>query len=133
MTRVLCRAGGVVLTALLCATPALAATPAEIMQTYATSANSTPSAERGQAFFTTKQGKEYSCSSCHGPVPIGMGKNVETGREIKPMAPAANPERFKDPARVERFFTRQCNFVTGRECTAAEKADVIAFLISLKP
>lgn len=126
------RAGAAVLAALFCAAPALAESPQAIMQSYATAANSTPSAERGQAFFTTKQ-KEHSCSSCHGPVPVGMGKNVETGREIKPMAPAANPERFKDPARVERFFNRQCNFVYGRACTAGEKADVIAFLISLKP
>ena len=48
------------------------------------------------------------------------------------LAPAFNPERFTDPAKSEKWFRRNCNDVLARECTAAEKADVLAWLISLK-
>ena len=49
------------------------------------------------------------------------------------MAPAFNAERFTDAAKVEKWFRRNCNDVVGRECTAAEKADVLAWLSTLKP
>jgi len=39
----------------------------------------------------------------------------------------------KDPAKVEKWFRRNCNDVMGRECTAGEKADVLAWLLTLKP
>ena len=44
------------------------------------------------------------------------------------MAVSANPARFTDPDKVEKWFRRNCNSVLGRECSAAEKADVIAWL-----
>ena len=49
------------------------------------------------------------------------------------MAPAVNPERFTDAAKTEKWFRRNCNDVAGRECTPAEKADVLAWLLTLKP
>ena len=49
------------------------------------------------------------------------------------MAPAANPERFTDAAKSAKWFRRNCNDVLGRECTSAEKADVLAWLVTLKP
>ena len=52
---------------------------------------------------------------------------------IAPLAPAFNPERFSDPAKVEKWFRRNCNDVLSRECTAVEKADVLAYLNALKP
>ena len=48
------------------------------------------------------------------------------------MAPAAHPQRFTDAAKTEKWFRRNCNDVVGRECTPAEKADFISWLLSLK-
>jgi hypothetical protein len=48
------------------------------------------------------------------------------------MAPAFNPERFNALAKSEKWFRRNCTEVVGRECSAAEKADVLAWLMSLK-
>ncbi len=90
-------------------------------------------AERGQQLFTTRHGREWSCSTCHGATPTGIGKHASTGKEIKPMAPAFNAERFTDAAKVEKWFRRNCNDVVGRECSAGEKADVIAWLTTLRP
>ena len=42
-----------------------------------------------------------------------------------------NAARFTDSAFVEKWFGRNCDSVLGRACTAAEKADVIAWLSSL--
>lgn len=112
--------------------PALAVTPAEQLAGYTAQAGAPAQAARGQAFFTTKHGHEWSCSSCHGAVPTGTGKHASTGKEIKPMAPAFNAERFTDATKTEKWFRRNCNDVVGRECTPAEKADLLAWLLSLK-
>jgi mono/diheme cytochrome c family protein len=93
------------------------------------------SAARGQAFFTARQGLHAdmpSCSACHGAVPNRDGKHVGTGKPIKPLAPSANPARLSDAADTEKWFRRNCRDVLGRECSAAEKSDVIAFLRSIK-
>jgi hypothetical protein len=37
-----------------------------------------------------------------------------------------------DATKTEKWFRRNCNDVMGRECSAAEKADVIAWLRTLK-
>ena len=112
---------------------ALAATPAEVAQSYAAAAAAPPSADRGQAFFTTSHGREWSCASCHGAVPTTPGRHARTGKTIEPLAPAANPARLTDPARVEKWLRRNCNDVVGRECSALEKADLTLWLTRLKP
>jgi cytochrome c peroxidase len=91
-----------------------------------------PKAVQGQEFFTNKHGREWSCSSCHTADPTVLGKHVKTGKVIQPMAPAANPERFTDAAKTEKWFRRNCGDVVGRECTPEEKADVLTWLVSLK-
>lgn len=91
------------------------------------------SAERGQAFFEGRHGGDLSCSSCHGMPPTGPGKHASTGKPIDPLAPAFNPARFTDTAKVDKWFTRNCKDVLTRECSASEKADVLAWLASLKP
>jgi uncharacterized membrane protein len=117
----------------LTAVPALAATtPAEQMAGYAAQGGGAAQAARGQTFFTSKHGKDWSCSTCHTATPTVDGKHASTGKLISPMAPAFNAERFTDAAKTEKWFRRNCNDVVGRECSAAEKADVIAFLLSLK-
>ena len=126
-------------TALLLATFASpASTPAELQLTYAAeAANASPgfrgfSAERGRRFFTTTHGNDWRCASCHTDTPTAEGRHAVTGRTLRPLAPAANPVRFTDAAKVEKWFRRNCRDVVGRECTAVEKGDVLAWLTSLR-
>ena len=109
-----------------------ATTPAEQQAGFTAQAGVPAQAERGQQLFTTKHGKEWSCSSCHTAVPTVNGKHASTGKMIAPMAPAFNPERFTDAAKTEKWFRRNCNDVVGRECTPGEKADVLAWLQTIK-
>lgn len=113
--------------------PAHAATPTELLAGYSAAAGAPASAARGQKLFTTPQGREWRCASCHGDVPTQAGKHASTGKPIAALAPAFNPERFTDPAKVEKWFRRNCNDVMARECSAGEKADVLAWLLTLKP
>jgi uncharacterized membrane protein len=112
--------------------PAQALTAADQLTAYATASGQPPQVARGQEFFTTKHGHEWTCASCHTANPTIEGKHASTGKVIHPMAPAANPERFTDAAKTEKWFRRNCNDVVGRECTAAEKADVLAWLLTFK-
>lgn len=112
---------------------AWAETPQAILQGYSAQASSPPTPQRGRDLFTSTHGKEWSCSTCHGAVPIQPGKHAATGKTIAPLAPAFEQRRFSDAAKVEKWFGRNCNDVLGRPCSAAEKADVLAWLISLKP
>jgi hypothetical protein len=111
---------------------AYAITPVEQLAGYSAQAGVPAKAERGQQLFTTKHGKEWSCSSCHTAVPTVEGKHASTGKVIGAMAPAFNPDRFSDTAKTEKWFRRNCNDVMGRECTPGEKADVLAWLLTLK-
>jgi hypothetical protein len=112
---------------------ARAATPSALLDGYRQAAGAAPSPTRGQQFFTQGHGREWSCSSCHGAVPTATGRHASTGKPIAPLAPAADAGRFTDAAKSEKWFRRNCNDVVGRECTAAEKADVLAWLSTLKP
>lgn len=89
-------------------------------------------AARGEQFFKSRHGSDWSCSTCHTDDPTAEGKHVVTKKTIKPMAPAANPARFTNPAKVAKWFKRNCKDVVGRECTAQEKGDVLTYLLSLK-
>ena len=118
---------------LLSALTAGAATPADLLAGYTAQAGAPAQAACGQAFFNSRHGKDWTCASCHGAVPTQAGKHASTGKPITALAPAFNPERFSDPAKVEKWFRRNCNDVADRACTPAEKADVMAWLISLRP
>lgn len=115
-----------------------ASTPAEMQRAYAAEAASASpgfrgfSAERGRRFFTTTHGNDWRCASCHTDLPTAEGRHAATGRALRPLAPAANPARFTDAAKVEKWFRRNCRDVVGRECTAVEKGDVLAWLSSLR-
>ncbi len=111
---------------------AQAETPQAILQSYSTQAGGPPVPQRGRDLFTSTHGKEWSCSTCHGAVPVQPGKHAATGKSIAPLAPAFDARRFSDAAKVEKWFGRNCNDVLGRPCSATEKADVLAWLISLK-
>lgn len=105
-----------------------AATPAELQAVYAAQSGVAAAPDRGRQLFTSRHGREWSCSSCHGAVPTQAGKHAATGKAIAALAPAFNRERFVDAAKTEKWFRRNCNDVIGRECSAAEKADTIAWL-----
>lgn len=102
------------------------------LQQWSDKAGSLGNGEKGKAFFTTTHGKEWSCSSCHGNPPTTQGKHASTNKPIDPLAPSINPDAFTDQAKSDKWFRRNCNDVLGRECQPQEKADVLAYLISLK-
>ncbi len=113
--------------------PAHAQSPEQILNAYAAQSGTAPVPSRGQQFFTTRHGKEWACATCHGATPTGSGQHAVTGKAIAPLAPAFNPERFTDSAKTEKWFRRNCRDVVGRECAASEKADILAWLMTLKP
>jgi hypothetical protein len=106
-------------------------TPAAQLQRFATEAGAPGQADRGRVFFTSRHGGEWSCASCHGNVPVTAGRHAGTGKGIDPLAPGANPRAFTDSAKVDKWFRRNCKDVLQRECSAGEKADVLAWLLSL--
>lgn len=121
----------------LAAQSAFAETPDEVLASFKRDASGTPgfqgfSAARGEKFFKTKHSHDLSCSTCHTDNPAAQGKHSETDKIIKPLAPAANEERFTDMKKVEKWFKRNCNDVLDRECTAQEKGDVLAYLLTVK-
>lgn len=112
---------------------AAATTPAQQLQRFSAEAGRPGDARAGQAFFTTTHGARWSCVSCHRNPPTQPGRHASTGKAIDALAPAANPAAFTDAARGDKWFRRNCRDVLARECSAAEKADVLAYLMSLKP
>ena len=97
---------------------------------------SSTSAVDGKFFYNRKikgaDGKETSCSSCHTQNPADEGKHIVTGKKIAPLSPNVNHKRFSDIDKVEENFTKHCNEVIGADCTAAEKANYIAYLLTEK-
>ncbi|ADE11253.1 DUF1924 domain-containing protein [Sideroxydans lithotrophicus] len=117
---------------------AAAQTPDQVLATIKAEAQtSSPSfrgfsAERGERFFKQTHGNELSCASCHTENPAASGKHTKTGKIIQALAPAANAERFTDPAKVEKWFKRNCHDVLVRACTPQEKGDALAYLLTVK-
>ena len=124
------------ITLLLACGLAGAATPKQVLDGYAAEAvreqpGFKAQAARGSAFYAKRFGvseKMPGCSTCHTDNPALPGRHAVTSKDIKPLAPIANAERFTDTAKVEKWFRRNCKEVVGRECNAAEKADFIAYL-----
>jgi hypothetical protein len=87
------------------------------------------SALAGRKLYSTKVG-ELMCASCHTDSPMLEGRHVRTNKVILPLAPSANHERLTDAANVEKWFKRNCNDVLKRACTAQEKGDFMAYLLS---
>ncbi|MHB1143359.1 MAG: DUF1924 domain-containing protein [Thiobacillus sp.] len=125
-------------TALLLSAPAAADTPDSFMARYAQQAGMAMSAlspSRGEALYRSehpgRDGKGASCASCHSANPKQAGQ-TRVGKRIEPLAPVANPQRFTDAAKVEKWFRRNCTDVLQRECSAQEKGDFIAWLNQIK-
>lgn len=129
------------LLSLLFSVHALAATPQELLKQYEVQAKQENaafagfSAERGASFFkaerTHSDGQKVSCATCHTSDPRNNGK-TRANKVIEPMATVANPERFTDSAKVEKWFGRNCKDVLERTCTAQEKGDYIQYLMRVK-
>lgn len=91
------------------------------------------SAARGEAFYharhTGGHAQTPSCTTCHTADPRDAGQ-TRTGKSIEPVAVSRTPDRFSDPKKVAKWFRRNCRSVLGRDCTAIEKGDYIAYLMS---
>ena len=128
------------LSLLLISIAAHAETAQQIRQIYATEAATqqagfSPSANRGATLFRQRfalNDKMSACTSCHTDRPLDTGQHAVTGKSIKPIAVAANVERFTDPAKVEKWFGRNCREVMGRACTPAEKADFVTYMSEVR-
>jgi cytochrome c peroxidase len=118
-----------------------AATPQELLKQYESQAKQEHSAfagfsaEKGATFFKTERlhsdGKKVSCATCHTADPRNQGK-TRANKVIEPMAPNVNPKRFTDRAKVEKWFGRNCRDVLERACTAQEKGDYVAYMLSIQ-
>ncbi len=90
------------------------------------------SAERGKTLhtqnFTGGKPDTPACTSCHGKDTRGAGRSP-TGKTIDAMAVSATPARYTDPAKVEKWFKRNCTEVLGRVCTDQEKGDWLSFML----
>lgn len=79
----------------------------------------------GKAPFTSR-----SCNTCHTKDLTQAGKHIKTSKAIKPMSPSVNAERLTDNRKVEKWFLRNCKWTLGRECSVAEKADLLLYINS---
>ena len=123
------------------ASAAFALTPDDFLKEYAAEAKKSDPAFKGfdaaagDKFFHAERknakGEDVSCAGCHTKDPTKAGK-TRAGKEIKPMAVAANKERFTDKAKVDKWFKRNCQDVYERVCTAREKGDFISYMKSAK-
>ncbi len=94
------------------------------------------SASAGEKAWTTAHkdaegGPDRNCQTCHGTDLTKAGKHQRTGKAIDPLAPSANKERLTDVKFIEKWFTRNCKWTVGRECTAQEKGDFLEYLKGL--
>ena len=127
------------LTALTGSTIAAAAPRDDILGQYATAAKAASpafsgfSAKRGETLhlsnFTGGKPDTPSCTTCHGDSPRSVGR-TPAGKSIEPVAVSVSPARYTDPAKVEKWFRRNCTEVLGRECTPLEKGDWLTYVIS---
>lgn len=111
----------------------------DLLTQYATAAGKeTPafsgfSTVRGKTLHTQKfaGGKPDTpaCTTCHSENTRGAGRTL-TGKAIEAVAVSVTPQRYTDPAKVEKWFKRNCNEVLGRTCTAQEKGDWLSYMIS---
>lgn len=90
------------------------------------------SAARGEklhfARFTGGKPETPGCTSCHGDSPRSAGRSP-AGKAIDPLAVSVTPTRYTDPAKVEKWFKRNCIEVLGRQCTPLEKGDWLSYMI----
>jgi len=90
------------------------------------------SAARGEKLHFTKfaggKAETPACTSCHADNPRSAGR-TPAGKTVEAVAVSVTPARYTDPAKVEKWFKRNCNDVLGRECTPLEKGDWLTYVI----
>ncbi|PIW61735.1 DUF1924 domain-containing protein [Shewanella sp. CG12_big_fil_rev_8_21_14_0_65_47_15] len=69
-----------------------------------------------------------SCASCHTAKVTNMGMHQNTRKPIDPMAPSITVDRLTDSTKIEKWFTRNCNWTFKRDCTPQEKGDALLWL-----
>lgn len=119
--------------AMILSTATLAGPREDLLAQYGVAAKSAAfSAARGQTLhsqnFSGGKADTPSCTSCHGKDTRAAGR-TRTGKAIEPLALSVTPTRYSDPAKVEKWFKRNCTEVLGRECTAQEKGDWLSFVL----
>jgi hypothetical protein len=122
------------LAAALCGNAAKADVVADLLKQYERQGASAFTPTRAETMWTqtfadAKTGEKRRCSTCHHDDLRRSGKHAVTGKVIEPLAPSANPKRLTDPEHIEKWFTRNCKWTLGRECTPQEKGD---FLVMIK-
>lgn len=127
------RAVILVLIGLFSAASAQAATVNERLAEYQRQGAKHFSAQAGEKLWNqeltgARTNDKRSCATCHHANLAETGKHAETGKPIKPMKPAVNPERLTDAKKIEKWFLRNCKWTYGRECTAQEKGDILTFI-----
>ncbi len=148
------------ITAVLCAAAGFAALPAaaqslttqqqatikQLLSTYADKAkadaakNKTTaepfSADSGRQLFMKARNwegnEEPACAGCHTEDPAKDGRHASSKKPIRPLAPAANVDRFTDAAKVEKNFATHCREIYSRDCSSQEKGHILTFLAGLK-
>ena len=119
-----------------------AASPDELLQGYAAQAKQENPAFKefspgaGEKFYRASvkhsSGRQISCATCHTDNPRKVGKHEKTAKEIPPLSPSVNKARFTDSGNAEKWFKRNCQDVLERACTAQEKGNFIAYILSVK-
>ena len=83
---------------------------------------------RGEQLWKRRAYEGRECAACHGADLKQAGRHERTLKPIEPMALSANSARYTDLKKVEKWFTRNCKWTWGRECTPQEKGDLLEFL-----
>jgi hypothetical protein len=119
--------------AMILATASVAGPREDLLAQYAAAAKSAGlSAAGGQTLHTRNfaGGKPDTpaCTSCHGKDTRAAGRSP-AGKSIEAVAVSVTPARYTDPAKVEKWFKRNCTEVLGRECTPQEKGDWLTYMM----
>ncbi|MFB2650988.1 DUF1924 domain-containing protein [Shewanella mangrovisoli] len=97
------------------------------LQQYQTQGAGPFSAAAGQTLWL-QQSEDRSCASCHTAKVTDSGMHQNTRKPIEAMSPSLTSNRLTDAAKIEKWFTRNCNWTFKRECTPQEKGDVLLWL-----
>jgi hypothetical protein len=129
MTRKLKLVLGLLVSALISGTAQSGRDTLQHLETYRQTGIDQINEQNGQRLWYSTV-NERSCTSCHGDDPVNSGKHLKTGKVIQPMALSANPMRYQDARKIEKWFLRNCKWTFGRECDTQEKADILTWLSS---
>jgi len=115
--------------------PVLAQGDNEVLQVYASQGVTKYDAEHGRTLWQEKNKgdapyQSRSCESCHGQNLKQHGRHIKTNKKINPIAPSANTRSLKSIKKVKKWFKRNCKWTKGRECSAQEQADILAYLLT---